>query len=147
VVTDLALELKGYNTVAAVAAVIRNALHPATFVSALAVVRTHNIQPHLQIGLVSAVGIAEKVVGCAPISGRHLPWEPAALAGHYALFGLGTPRVLYGQRSADRRYQLYDPMVEQIITLGELQNTGSGPFLGYLFAQPVGVQPSDSPNS
>ena len=141
VVTNLTMQLPGYNGVAAVAAVIRNALFPLDFVTALDVVRTHNLQAHLPLGMVSAADIAQRVVGVAPRTGRHLPWEPAALSGHYALFCLGAPRVVYGQRSAQRQYQLYDPIPDQFVTLGQLQAAGCGPFVGYLFTAPAEPAP------
>jgi hypothetical protein len=124
------IELPGYSSVACVAAVIHNELKARGFLTANRVIAAFSISDNHALGLTSAAQLIEKVSGqrCAPQ--RSVPWDPGAAPGHYAVFSIGRPFVVYGRREQSRFY-LYDPKTERDWTLNELQQAGYGPFLGY----------------
>ncbi|MGH7469022.1 MAG: hypothetical protein ACRENP_13790 [Longimicrobiales bacterium] len=134
------LELSGYNSVVFVAAVIYNELVQGRSITANEVVRAYNMASQHQLGMISALSVIQKMTGLAPLAGHHLPWEPAAPPGHFAVFCLGRPQVFYGFRDARRASYLYDPQSERDRSLEELRRDGYGPFLGFHYAR-VSAQP------
>jgi hypothetical protein len=91
----------------------------------------------VSLGLVSALAIIEKVLRITPATGRNQPWEPMSRPGDYAVFCLGRPHVLYGQRGAHGHYYLYDPQTQRDWQLAELSGAGLAPAVGYFFPNPA----------
>ena len=130
---DGPFELQGYNSVAAVAAVLHNQRSKTRPLTALQVVQKHNLNPDAQLGLTSALALLQKVLGTAPASGRNHPWEPGARAGHYAVFCVGRPHALYSHRNGSGHFYLYDPIAQRDWQLSELSSAGLAPLVAYLF--------------
>jgi hypothetical protein len=141
------LELTGFNNVVFVAAVIHNELAPGRFVTANEVMRLNNMATQHQLGMVSALSVIQRMTGLAPQAGNHLPWEPGAPMGHFAVFCLGRPHVFYGFRDVRRNVYVYDVQAECDLSVAELRQSGFGPFVGYVFARALEPRPESGQDS